>query len=274
MLPTANTDEIYMDRLEDLLNRPTPDMTTGEVSKLFQEIAEALMGNYIIAKGDNRYAIVEIEFYLYTDEHPDYITYPRIIEAGRWFFHQSGVDLTFRSEGVESYKGKDKRTYYRLEKDKKHVFGGILIRGLYKFPYVDGAGGKIEAEYVFGPQKVVDELWHDFNAFKNVSKEYPVLEQASKVEKEKLSNRPVPYKRHIKIDKDEQSRKICDWAKRLGIDLPSDNSINDDCDKTDKVDIFEEKYRYFNIIEGDDTWDAIKCLTMAEKKELKSQVTK
>jgi len=82
------------------------------------------MCNHIIKKGNLEYAIVEIEFYLFTNDHQDVITYPRVADAGRWFFHQSGVDLTFQSRDIEE----DKDGNFTFEENAS--FGGILIRAI------------------------------------------------------------------------------------------------------------------------------------------------
>ena len=42
--------------------------------KSFTSIALILMGKYIIKKGKERYRIVEIEFYAFSNDHKDYIT--------------------------------------------------------------------------------------------------------------------------------------------------------------------------------------------------------
>ena len=88
-------------------------------------------------------------FYLYTAEHPDVITYPRAIGAGRWYLHPSGVDLTIQSTAER--------------------FGGILIRGLR-----DTAD---PSHQIFGPMKAW-KLWDNFNALSNTQGEYPILAPA------------------------------------------------------------------------------------------------
>lgn len=106
--------------MENLLSALNEVYTTDIQSK-FQEIAEKLMYNYIIKKGEARYAIVEIEFYYYSPYHPDIITYSRNLSAGRWFFHQSGVDLTFDSKStILDNKG-------FVTNSGEAIFGGILI---------------------------------------------------------------------------------------------------------------------------------------------------
>lgn len=130
--------------IKGLLNGPKKGEQSYE--DYFAKIAKILMNNYVIKKGENiSYEIVEIEFYLFDPGHPDVITYPRNCAAGQWFFHQSGVDLTFASTTEQ--------------------FGGILIRGLRKMS---------DNKLFLGPQKCVNELWDKFDAFK-VDSNYPVL---------------------------------------------------------------------------------------------------
>lgn len=119
----------------------------GCYASFFTSIAETLMNHCQISKGVKRYEIMDIEFYLFTPVHPDVITYPRQTKAGQWFFHQSGVVLTFASS--------------------QSKFGGILIRGIREAV----EGGRL----IDGPLKCVDELWDKFNAFEEVQGEYPII---------------------------------------------------------------------------------------------------
>ena len=156
--------------------------TSDDMPKYFSDIADLLMNNYVISKRGIDYEIVEIEFYLFTPDHPDVITYPRDCKAGQWLFHQSGVDLTFATT------------------DKQ--FGGILIRGLREI--------KGDRKQVFGPQNCVNILWDKFNAFEAVAGEMPtiipVIEGIN-------AYHAVPYPRWIPIKKDKvkATAKIAEW---------------------------------------------------------------
>lgn len=215
-----------MNRLKDLLGKVKDSNISDsfeDSQKLFAQIAEELMCNNIICKGDREYAIVEIEFYLYSPTHRDWITYPRNIDAGKWFFHQSGVDLTFGSQ----FEKRDKI----ITEDS--VFGGILIRGIYDL--------KI-GKYIFGPQKCVNELWQELDAFDH-SKDYPIIKTISS------SCRIVNLmccKRSINIDKEN---KVKYWYKLFGSDIDVINYAND-------IDIYSDNnkylYRYFNLRHGED----------------------
>lgn len=259
-----------MKKLEDLLN--IADIDTGNVNETFQEIAETLMWNYIIKKGNKRYAIVEIEFYLYTRNHKDFITYPRDLKAGRWFFHPSGVDITFESKDI-TIESNDSGNEVVILKENP-LFGGILIRGIYKLPYIDDNGKEHSPKYVFGPHKCVDELWDNFSIFKSCQDEYPIITEASKEDIKKKKDL-VPYKRHIKIDKKRYNNpksKVEEWAKRLGLEVSDNNLKKEIEDYSDKLFGTNAKfydYRFFNILDGENTWTALKHLTIAEKDNLK-----
>lgn len=89
----------------------------------FGKAAKELMNHHCIIKRDSRdgqevlYRFAEIEFYLYDarTSNLDVDTYDRECAEVEWFFHKSGVDISFRttSEGNELIR-----------------FGGILIRGI------------------------------------------------------------------------------------------------------------------------------------------------
>ena len=103
------------------LNEVTVDkeQQNGQYDELFEEIAELLMKSYQIVNGTDRFWIEEVEFYYCTPHSNDFrkqtpeevgkpkrhITYPRTCEAGKWFFHDSGMDLTFKSDEAKGYGG-------------------------------------------------------------------------------------------------------------------------------------------------------------------------
>lgn len=121
-----------------------------------EKCAKKLMGKYRIKKIDAFYQIAEIEFYFYSLNHRDIITYPRRCPEKLWFFHQSGVDLTIQScdEGLNP------------------SFGGILIRSIIKY--------NMHGEYIetiCGPQKCVNELFDVLNAVDNSKELTPLLEK-------------------------------------------------------------------------------------------------
>ena len=146
-----------IDSLKDKLKNPPKD---GNVEGYFKDLADTLFQNTQIRKGDKYYRFTNIEFYLYNDRHRDIITYPRISDGGEWFFHASGVDITFKSS-VEMGGKKPLLT-------EDACFGGILIRGIAPADKVD------KKHEIDGPIKVCDELFDKFNAFDSPT-DFPVL---------------------------------------------------------------------------------------------------
>ena len=115
----------------------------------FERIAKELFARYIIRTKTAAYRLKEIEFYYHSKDHPDNTTYgyfndrPKSDRIYRhklaqtyiftWFFHYSGVDLVFGSEGIP---------------------GGILIRSI---QCIERDGKKINEE-IKGPLVVLLEL--------------------------------------------------------------------------------------------------------------------
>jgi len=192
------------DTLKELLSLSKIDIKNRDnYDSFFAEIAKELMCNYVIQKGDIEYQIIEIEFYLYTPNHKDIITYPRETDAGMWFFHQSGVDITFKSENIEFADKKKKNALMQGNGDKA-VFGGILIRGIKRIN---------DNEFFGGPQKCVYELWDQFDAFGSTT-DYPRLKYTKRdFESENLWR----GKRWIKIEEADRLKRVQDWSKRAGI---------------------------------------------------------
>lgn len=215
-----------------------------DISEYFKGIADLLMNKFVISKGKDKYEIIEVEFYFFAPNHPDVITYPRNCKAGQWFFHQSGVDLTFETTNNQ--------------------FGGILIRGLRKI------GG--DCEQIFGPLKCVEKLWDVFDAFDRVPSEYPVIEAHAFSESD--YKKPLAFPRWIPLSakkvkeagneeeaKNSRVRSLCrDYQKHLtkhselGIDKDLYNEIEEGV--AVKI-VFESKYRFFKmgaIEEDDNAW--------------------
>ena len=143
------------EELKDALAHPERLLSNPKkVFERFMGFAESLMNNFQIKKGNKRYWMTEIEFYIYSDKHKDIITYPRNCPEGAWFFHRSGVDITFKSE-VDSHA---RILVRKPELTSTSLFGGILIRGI-----VMADNPTIYAD---GPFKVCDELFDHFNAIK------------------------------------------------------------------------------------------------------------
>ena len=150
-----------MKGLKDLLGNPFEGLTKDEVQKKCAMIAKELFTNYHIEKLGEEYIFTELEFYYCSKNHPDLITYPRDMEEGRWFFHQSGIDLTFRS----SYSRYNDSNGV-VDMDKDFSFGGILIRGIKNVRTLETFDGPYKCEW---------ELFDNFDAINIRPEEWPRL---------------------------------------------------------------------------------------------------
>lgn len=100
-----------MEDFKKLLSQLNGKSTVDEIKSTFTQIANILLFKSYIKTENGNYRILEIEFYFRNSLHDDKVTIIRTEEAGMWWLHDWGVDLTFRSEG-------------------KSFCGGILIRSI------------------------------------------------------------------------------------------------------------------------------------------------
>ena len=99
--------------MRDKLARVTSTMTDTQCAAAFKDIARDLVENYAIRRAGKTYRLLEIEFYFYNpliddyrdESHRKHLTYERTTPPGHWFFHTSGVDLTFASDQDRGYGG-------------------------------------------------------------------------------------------------------------------------------------------------------------------------
>ena len=103
-----------------------------QIASQFERVADHLLKRCMLTIDDRIYLLSEIEFYYYSDIHPDpYVhRHPNQLKSGQWYFHNVGQDLTFGSEGC---------------------YGGILIRGI---------ATNNELIFTGGPVKTFDELFN------------------------------------------------------------------------------------------------------------------
>ena len=209
-------------RLKDKLEYLAHLQNKNEILTEFKEVVELLMNWCSIKKGEKVYEIVEIEFYLYNSQHPDVITYPRVMEMGRWFFHPSGVDLTFHS------------THDR--------FGGILIRGIRN---VDD-----DNDQILGPQKCVNALWDNFSAFDNqYDTEYPYITSVVNPRSKEIMQCP----RWISLPKGKtEVAKIKEWRERTD----KNTCVPDLADEALADFVFNSPYRFVKINSIDKSLDS------------------
>lgn len=112
-----------------------------KAESVFEGIAQKLFFEYELVVGESKYDFCEIEFYYYATGHEDLYVHKneRQLSSGEWYFHGSGIDITF---------GKEPDTY-----------GGILIRGLKKQGEKD--------TFISGPLNVAKEIFKQFGSIEN-----------------------------------------------------------------------------------------------------------
>jgi hypothetical protein len=104
----------------------------------FKRIASVLFNDYCISANKLEYDILEVEFYYdYSPAHKDLFIYKKTDKnksTGNWFFHLSGVDLTFGDPS-------------------KEIRGGILIRAIRRRTTDSG-----KPQYIIGPLRTMLEI--------------------------------------------------------------------------------------------------------------------
>ena len=124
------------------------DVNNESVSTIedsFEKIATTLFNDYKINVNDHWYRLLEIEFYYNNNSNfkDPYIHFNDLQkEQGCWYFHRSGIDITFGN---------------------KDIYGGILIRRIAKVSKEAGAEKSFIEFEVDGPIKVKQELTKHFN---------------------------------------------------------------------------------------------------------------
>lgn len=177
----------------DNLKKYLQDKTiySEDASTLFSSIAKLLLNKCVVRVGKKNYRLLEIEFYLYSSTHPDLITYPRTDEkGGKWFFHQSGVDICFNSYCKSA--SEDGKYYLNID----NSFGGILIRSMVE---LDGnMDYPPESQPIYGPMKCMDVLFKKFGALdcNRDMDQIPYVDLCSSLKEEKVmkTQRYIPIK--------------------------------------------------------------------------------
>lgn len=128
-----------MERLKQLLSTLDANSSVDCIKSTFSEIAEILLFKSYIKTANNNYRILEIEFYFKNKNHNDNVTIERTEDAGMWWLHDYGVDLSFKSDESQKF------------------YGGILIRSI--IPFNETSNQLNEKKAIYGPRKC---CWHLF----------------------------------------------------------------------------------------------------------------
>ena len=189
------------DVLHDLRSKLTKDSlikgrNNGGYQKVFDDIAKRLLNKVAIRKGEKIFYIKDIEFYLYENNHRDIVTYPRICKAGQWFFHPSGIDISFESS-VE-VNSNDYELFQPILREDA-FFGGVLIRAIYPADKAPSDACKYNLD---GPHKVEWALFDCFDAFNEVT-DFPHL-----IECEHKIEYITKVRKNLKLKENDYRKKI------------------------------------------------------------------
>ena len=190
------------DVLQNLRLKLTKDSLRNEIlqngyQKTFDKIAKILLNKVAIRKGEKIFYIKDIEFYLYENNHRDIVTYPRICKAGQWFFHPSGIDISFESS-VEVNSNDYELFQPILNEDA--FFGGVLIRAIYPADKAPSDACKYNLD---GPHKVEWALFDCFDAFNEITDFPHLIECEHKFEPIKKDVR-----KNLKLKENDYRKKI------------------------------------------------------------------
>lgn len=189
------------DVLQDLRSKLTKDSlikgrNNGGYQKVFDDIAKILLNKVAICKGKKIFYIKDIEFYLYENNHRDIVTYPRICKAGQWFFHPSGIDISFESS--VDVKSNDYELFQPILREDA-FFGGVLIRAIYPADKAPSDACKYNLD---GPHKVEWALFDSFDAFNEVT-DFPHL-----IECEHKIEYITKVRKNLKLKENDYRKKI------------------------------------------------------------------
>lgn len=115
---------------------------------MLYELTHELFNDYLLQINNNHYQISEIEFYIYSDEHPDtYVhRHPAQLKWGRWFFHRAS------NKDSSGYKGGTRKGLDLTLSDD--IYFSVLIRSIYNLQ---------THEMISGPSKVVDYILSSYS---------------------------------------------------------------------------------------------------------------
>lgn len=141
-------------KLKEILKIENPSYPLKD----FERISEILLNNSLLRVGDKSFRICAIEFYFKRDNHVDdsVHAHKRQLTCGEWYFHGSGLDITFGDETE---------------------YGGILIQAI---QLMNGSNDK---PLIAGPLKSVTALFEAFGSALNHQLNFGLEEFKHKHEK-------------------------------------------------------------------------------------------
>ncbi|MFC2080875.1 hypothetical protein ACFLR8_01530 [Bacteroidota bacterium] len=150
---------------------PIPE-DEDRVPAFLDQISELIFQNFILHIGYETYRFSEIEYYINSYFHEDPFTHqdPRQTDPGKWYVHESGMDITF---GVGN------------------IYASILIRGIME----ESTNG-----FISGPLKVMKKVFTALNSIDNKNHEFFIeykenIEETSWIKHKRIGlNKETEYK--------------------------------------------------------------------------------
>jgi hypothetical protein len=188
------------------------------LEKHFDYVAGLLLNRIILHVGENQYRFTEIEFYFFKSgihEDPFIHKDKMQLETGQWYFHGSGLDITF-GDGINH--------------------GGILIRGMSQLKCQ-------EQKFINGPLRVINEI---FKAFGNIAFEEKTfyLEETNE-----LSPEEIIKSSRIGLGNKEQSEFRDKFYRYLTFPYDSSNKYSEKTLVAHAMSDGEKQFRQYSIDE-------------------------
>ncbi len=147
--------EVHVNEIKHLVSQ-IDEVNSNDICK---QIAQILMCEYQLDIKDHIFSLSELEFYIYSDQHPDPYVHKndRQKKIGKFYVHpQDG-----------NYGGID----FTIGDTEKYIFGGVLIRGLKR---------ECDKKFISGPNLVKKEIYNILNIEnKETEKKYEQLQNIS-----------------------------------------------------------------------------------------------
>jgi hypothetical protein len=120
-----------------------------QVEEFFRVTQTLFQERYLLIAGQ-KYQICEVEYYLYSDSHPDSYTHkhPEQLQYGKWHFHRASnrIDSGYKSG---TRKGLDLTLSCNDDSNSDNEYFSVLIRSIYSFD---------TKQMITGPCNVVDHI--------------------------------------------------------------------------------------------------------------------
>lgn len=198
------------------------NLRSSNYKEEFERIAEKLCFECVLCANENKFAIVDVEFYYFSEnDHPDPFVYSspskRNHLMGEWFFHYSGIDITFG-------KGENR--------------GGILIRGIKELK---------SSEYIIGTLKSMYAILNCFPSINSGKGLLLSLEPNPSLLIPKLPKPELKKGARIGLEKDKKGNKVETYRAEL-YRFTADYEIIAKLIKSKKLQVASQMKKNFGVL--------------------------